>query len=160
MLQFHWKVACFPINNSKWRHTQWCLEFCYVRPECIFNLFRPVFPGAIDCFLQNGLDFSIRYLCLSIFLWVVCEGGSMSHSILVQDFVNHLITKMGIVICNQCSWSAEPWEYVAAKKLGHYLSIIGTGRYCFNPHRDIIYYQQDVQVIKRQGKWTHEIHPP
>ena len=32
----------------------------------------------------------------------------MSHSILVQDFVNHLIAEMGTVIGNQCSGSAEP----------------------------------------------------
>ena len=42
------------------------------------------------------------------FLWVVCEGCAMSHSILVQDFVNHLIAEMCTVICNQCSESAEP----------------------------------------------------
>ena len=63
----------------------------------------------------------------------------MSHSILLKDFVNHLIAEMGTVICDQCSWSAEPREYVAAKKLGHNLGIISTDRYCFNPLRDIIY---------------------
>ena len=83
----------------------------------------------------------------------------MSHSILVQDFVNHLIAEMGTVICNQCSGGAELREYVVAKKLGHYPGIISADRYCFNPLRDIIYFQQDVQVIIRWGKWTHEIHP-
>ena len=73
----------------------------------------------------------------------------MSHSILVQDFVNHLIAEMGTVICNQCSGSAEPRKYVTTKKLGHYPGIISTGRYCLNPLRDIIYCQQDVQVIIR-----------
>ena len=76
----------------------------------------------------------------------------MSHSILVKDFVNHLIAEMGTVICNQCSWSAEPREYVAAKKLGHHTSIISAGRYCFNPFGDVIYDKQDVHVIKRWGK--------
>ena len=160
MLQFHRKVACFSINDSKWRHTQWCFKCCSVCPECILNLFRPVLPGVVDCFLHNGLDFSIRYFCLPICLWVVCDGCTMSYSILVQDFVNHLIAEMSIVICNQCSGSAEPSEYVVAKKLGHYPSIISAGWYCFNRLRDVIYCHQDVHVIKRRGKWTHEIHPP
>ena len=43
----------------------------------------------------------------------------MPHSILVQDFVNHLIVEMGTFICDQCSWSAEPCKYVAAKELGY-----------------------------------------
>ena len=46
----------------------------------------------------------------------------MSHSILVQDFFNHLIAEMSTVICNQCSGSAKPREYVTTKKLGHYLA--------------------------------------
>ena len=65
----------------------------------------------------------------------------MSHSILVQDFVNHRIAEMGTVLCDQCSWGAEPCEYVATKKLGHHISIISAGRYCFNPFRDVIYYR-------------------
>ena len=84
----------------------------------------------------------------------------MSHSILLKDFVNHLIIEMGTVICDQFSESAESREYVATKKLGHYPGIISAGRYCFNPLRDIIYSYQDVQVIKRWGKWSQEIHPP
>ena len=84
----------------------------------------------------------------------------MLHSILLQDFVNQLIAKMSTVICNQCSGSAEPREYVTTKKLGHYPGIISAGWYCFNSLRDIIYSQQDVQVIIRWGKWSHEIHPP
>ena len=84
----------------------------------------------------------------------------MSHPILLQDLVNHLIIEMGTVICDQCSRSVESREYVAAKKLSHYLGIISAGRNCFNLLRDIIYCQQDVQVIIRWGKWSHEIHPP
>ena len=84
----------------------------------------------------------------------------MPHSILVQDFVNHLIAEMGTSICDQCSWSAEPCKYVAVKELGYHTSIIGAGRYCFNPFRDVIYGKQDVQVIKRGREWAHEIHPP
>ena len=38
----------------------------------------------------------------------------MAHSMLVQDFFNHLIAEMGTVICNQCPGSAESLEYVAA----------------------------------------------
>ena len=36
---------------------------------------------------------------------------------------------------------------MATKKLGHHTSIISAGQYCFNPFRDVIYGQQDVQVI-------------
>ena len=61
----------------------------------------------------------------------------MAHPILLQDFVNHLITEMSTVICDQCSRSAESREYVAMKKLSHYLGIISAGRNCFNPLRDI-----------------------
>ena len=124
MLQLHQQVACFSINDSEWQHTQRCLKCRSVCPEYIFNLFRPVLPRAVNCFLQNGLDFSIRYLCLPIFLRVVGEGCAMSHSILVQDFVDHLIAKMGTVIYNQCSGSSEPREYMTTKKLGHYPGII------------------------------------
>ena len=84
----------------------------------------------------------------------------MAHPILLQDFVNHLIAEMSTVICDQCSRSVESREYVAVKKLIHYLGIVSAGRNCFNPLRDIIYYQQDVQVVLRWGKWSHEIHPP
>ena len=73
----------------------------------------------------------------------------MVHPILLQDFVNHLIAEMGNVIYDQCSRSAESREYVTTKKLGHYLDIISAGRNCFHPLRDIIYCQQDVQVIIR-----------
>ena len=84
----------------------------------------------------------------------------MPHFILVQDFVNHLIEEMGTSICGQCSWSAEPCKYVAAKELGYHTSILSAGRYCFNLFRDVIFYKKDVQVIKRGREWAHEIDPP
>ena len=76
----------------------------------------------------------------------------MSHPILLQDFVNHLITEMSTVICDQCSRSVESCEYVAAKKLFDHLGIISASRNWFNPLRDIIYCQQDVQAIIRWGE--------
>ena len=84
----------------------------------------------------------------------------MAHPILLQNLVNHLIAEMSTVICDQCSRSSESREYVAAETFSHYLGIISVGRNCFNPLRDIIYCQQDVQVVIRWGKWSHEIHPP
>ena len=44
----------------------------------------------------------------------------MPHSIFLQDLVNHLITEMSTSICDQCSWSAEPCKYMAAKELGYH----------------------------------------
>ena len=52
----------------------------------------------------------------------------MAQFILVQDFVDHLIEEMGTSICDQCSWSAEPCKYVAAKELCYHTSIISAGR--------------------------------
>ena len=71
----------------------------------------------------------------------------MAHPIILQDLVNHLIAEMSIVICDQCSRGSESQDYVAEEKLSHYLGIISVGQNCFNPLRDIIYCQQDVQVI-------------
>ena len=84
----------------------------------------------------------------------------MAHPILLQDLFNHLIAEMSTVICNQYLRGSESREYVAAKKLSHYLGIVSVGRNCFNPLLDIIYCQQYVQIVVRWGKWSHEIHPP
>ena len=84
----------------------------------------------------------------------------MVNPILLQNLFNHLIAEMSIVICDQCSRGSKSREYVAAKKLSHYLGIVSVGRNCFNPLRDIIYCKQDVHVVVRWGKWSHEIHPP
>ena len=63
----------------------------------------------------------------------------MAHPILLQDLVNYLIAEMSTVICDQCSWGSKSREYVAAKKLSHYLDIVSVGRNCFNSLQDIIY---------------------
>ena len=51
----------------------------------------------------------------------------MPYSKLVQDFVNHLIAKMGTFICDQCSWSDKSCKHVAMKELGYHTSIISVG---------------------------------
>ena len=57
----------------------------------------------------------------------------MAHPILLQDLVNNLIAEMSTVIYDQCSRGSESLEYVATKKLSHYLGIVSVGRNCFNP---------------------------
>ena len=84
----------------------------------------------------------------------------MAHTILLQNLVNHFIAEVSTVICDQCSRGSKSGEYVAAKKLDHDLGIVGAGLNCFNPLRDIVYCHQDVQVVIRWGKWSHEIYPP
>ena len=71
----------------------------------------------------------------------------MAHPILLKNLVNHLIVEMSTVICDQCSRSSESREYVAAEKFSHYFGIISLGWNFFNPLRDIIYCQQDVQFL-------------
>ena len=75
----------------------------------------------------------------------------MPHSILLQDFVNHLIVEMSTFICDQCLWSVEPCKYVAVKELGYHTSVISACRYCFYPFRDVIYSRKMYKLLNEGG---------
>ena len=53
----------------------------------------------------------------------------MSHTIFLQDFINQLIAEVSTTIRDQCSWSAELGEYVAAKEFDYHNGIISACQY-------------------------------
>ena len=57
----------------------------------------------------------------------------MSHTIFLQDFINQLIAEVSTTIRDQCSWSAESSEYVAAKEFDYHTGIIGACQYHLYP---------------------------
>ena len=72
----------------------------------------------------------------------------MSHTIFLQDLINQLVAEMGTSICNQCSWGVKPCKYMAAKEPGYHTGIISMCRNCFYSFRDVIHYEENIQVIE------------
>ena len=72
----------------------------------------------------------------------------MPHTIFLQDLINQLVAEMSTTIRDQCSWSAEPCKYVAAKELDYHTDIIGACRYCFYPFGDVVHGKENIQVTE------------
>ena len=102
MLQFHRQVACFSINNSKGDIPNGVLNAVRYAQSASSIIFDQSFLELLTVFSRMDLISRFDTSAYPFDCGVTCEGCTMSHSILLQDFVNHLIAEMSTVICNQC----------------------------------------------------------
>ena len=72
----------------------------------------------------------------------------MLNTIFLQDFINQSFAEMSATIRDQCSWGAEPCEYVVAKELDYHTGIISACRYCFYPFGDVVHDEENIQVTE------------
>ena len=72
----------------------------------------------------------------------------MPHTIFLLDLINQLVVEVITVICDQCSWSAEPCKYVAAKELDYHIGIIRACQYCLYPFGDAVHSKENIKVTE------------
>ncbi|CAN0846101.1 hypothetical protein LINGRAHAP2_LOCUS4295, partial [Linum grandiflorum] len=111
-----------------------------------------------SCLVKNELQLSISHLGLSIGLRMISCRHAMSDTKFLAYLVK-LFVEMSSTITDDRSRYTKPGKQLL-QEFSHYPGIISGKGLCFSPLQHIINRNQDVFVLERSWKRSHEVDSP